>query len=236
MARLQRLYSKVALARSWRWSHAITITGASGSGTSSAIKHLRELLLQDSMWRWRFLSGGDIMRRKATELGMSIEAFAKFNRNNPHIGHDRDCDDELAAFSRGNYVVLESRLAHILAPQAFHVLLVCSLEQRANRCAARYPGRSHDFVQEILRRRDEDDHVRFSALYPRYDWSPADFDLVIDTRDTTKQDLAPLILAAHAKWLEDGAFVGMTVRGAVLPPIILQEERDGYCSGPARQR
>ncbi len=214
----QRLYSKLALAKAWCWSHAVTITGASGCGTSNAILHLQKLLTQAEIWRWRFLSGGDIMRRKTVECGMNkIEDFVAFNRNNPQAGHDRDCDGELAAFGKGNYVVMESRLSHILAPHAFHVQFICPLEIRAERCRDRYPGKSLDYVRGVLQQRDADDHARFAAMYPGYDWPCSDFDLVVDTSKIEKQEVAPLILAKHAEWLEEKATLGMIVRGATLP-------------------
>lgn len=214
----QRLYSKVALAKAWCWSHTITITGASGCGTSNAILHLQRLLTQAEIWRWRFLSGGDIMRRKAAECGMkSIEAFTQFNRANPQAGHDGDCDRELAAFGRGNYVVMESRLSHILAPQAFHVQFICPLEIRAERCRDRYPGKPLDFIQSAIYQRDQDDYHRFSLMYPHYDWPCSDFDLVVDTSKTEKEKVAPHILDAHTTWLSQKSALGMIVRGATPP-------------------
>ena len=187
-------YSKAARAPTRYASDIITITGATGVGTSTALNGLRGALGMP----WRFVSGGSIMREFAVKNAMSIEEFAAHNREHPEEGWDRKCDDMLAAFGRQNFTVIEARLAHAFVPHAFHVLLVCDIATRARR-------RPADFESALSRilRRDDDDVYRYAKLYPGCLWSVDDFDLVIDTAREVPAAVCKSIIMSHAVWRAD---------------------------------
>lgn len=189
-------FSKKKLVPKEYLSHVITITSETGVGSSTLLKTLREYY-GDS---WNYASGGSVMREKAAGLGMSIEEFAEYNREHPEKGYDLECDKMLAAFGRQNYTVIESRMAHMLVPHAFHVRLVCHVHERARRRARDEPEIPELEIRERIVKRDHDDSTRLEALYPGCLWEDRDFNLVIDTEQHTPPQVLQFIVEARASW------------------------------------
>ncbi len=180
-------------------SHVLTITGQSGVGTSTTMKSLEQALGP----AWNYASAGAWMRQKASALGMSIEAFAAFNRENPGRGYDRMCDEAMAAYGRQNYTVIEGRLPHFFAPHSFHVLLTCDYRIRAERRSL-HPDFARFDVSDIadqLRKRDRDDETRYAELYGQGLFARELFDVHIDTIYPQEQ-MAEFILDRHEEWTD----------------------------------
>jgi cytidylate kinase len=190
-------YARAAVASPAHLSHSITITSETGVGASTTIKALQQRLGPNL---WRFVSAGAIMRGFAADLGLTIEEFAEYNRENPTDRYDEDCDAAMAAYAKQNHTMLEGRLPHVFAPHSYRVLLVCPLPVRADRRHADEPAASLTQVMERIRKRDEDDHARYQKLYPGYFWPHQDFDLVLDTSVLTPAEVADEILSGNRKW------------------------------------
>ena len=142
------------------------------------------------------------MRAKAIELGFSnIEAFATYNREHPEARHDVECDMMISKFAEHDYVICEGRLPHAFMPCAFHVLLVCDIEVRANRRQGDFPNLSKGATHTSILKRDDDDEARYGKLYPGTNWPQTDFDLVVDTAAHSKRGVSYLVLDGHCAWL-----------------------------------
>ena len=187
-----------------RYSNQITITSASGVGSSTLIGRLQARYMKAP---YRFVSGGGMFRERAKQFNFAtIEEFAAYNRANPQQGHDAWCDRQLASFAKQNFTIIESRLAHAFAPMAFHVLLVCDLEKRAARRHADSIGTTtFDDMSAKLRKRDADDEARYSKLYPGCIWSTQDYDLVIDTGIHSKEETETAVIEGHKEWVRKHA-------------------------------
>ena len=190
-------YSKYAQLPKTYFTHQIAISGATGVGTSTTVKNLKDRLDDP---RWKSVSAGAIMRGFARERGIAIEELAKYNRVHPEAGYDRRCDDATRAEGLDDYRILEGRLAHVFAPKAFHVLLKCPGDVRALR---RYGDDVYVSVNDgkkLINDRDTADNKRYAKLYPGCLWPESDFDLVLDTSKLSPGDVVQKILTAHKKW------------------------------------
>lgn len=192
-------YSKAAILEKTEWffSGSITITGAAATGTSTVSHTLFERLGHP----WRLVSAGRLMRQQAKKLGLAtIEEFVTYCQEQPNQDHDRKCDGKIADFGRQNQVITEARLGHVFVPQAFHVLLECPIDIRAQRRQAQLTGKSFDQVVDLLSRRDDADQARFDSLYPGSTWPASDFDLVINTASLLPGQIVNEITQAHLTW------------------------------------
>lgn len=157
---------------------------------------------------WRFVSAGDIMRQAAKRHSITIEHLAKLCREDPaQMPEDERCDRMIEDFGRQNYVVAEGRLVHVFVPSAFHVLLTCPLEVRAERrhTDSRDTGLDLEEVTRLIRVRDEDDRARYEKMYPGCLWPSESFNLVIDTRECAPEQVVRAIEIGHTGWVHDNA-------------------------------
>ena len=178
------------------FQHQLSITGATGVGTTSLVKALKKRLPGPYPYRW--ISAGQFMRERADQLGMTIDQLAKHNRDHPEEGHDRWCDNRVAAFAQTDWLVCESRLSHFFLPKAFKVLLLCSLDLRAQRRQRDFPHRSLDDVREEIRVRDDNDNARYVQIYGEDClWGREKFDLVLHTSSYTTDWLADELLDVY---------------------------------------
>ena len=187
------------------FKHQIAITGKTGVGSSTTLKNLKATM---GTSRWRFVSGGDIMREFAKRLDMTIEEFARMNREHPDRGYDRQCDQMLGDIGRKDNVIVEGRLPHIWVLTAFKVCLVCPIDVRTTRRLKDFPDRSRDEVADLITKRDADDDARYELLYPGCLWPGSDFDLVIDTSEMIPELVTEKILTTHARWVEENVRLG----------------------------
>lgn len=188
------------------FEHQISITGDTGVGTSSLFKALKELL-EDEPYRW--VSGGILMRQRASEHGMSMPDFAKHCRLHPEEGHDRWCDEQIAKLAETDWMICEGRLAHFFMPHAFHVSLICGMDKRVARRSVD-EGRSPSQVRREIKQRDYNDVTRYRNLYGHEClWHPFKFSLVLSSERDSPSQLATQLLREHQKWLAGWRRVGV---------------------------
>lgn len=153
------------------------------------------------------------MRSFADDRGMSIEEFAAYCKDHPHEDYDKRCDEIIRSFGLQNFVFIEGRLPHVLAPHAFHVLLVCEdldvlarrrfndIKKKAVAKNRSYPKLSE--VRKKIEQRDKDDNERYEKLYPGCLWSEDDYDCVIDTSYMKPRAVIGKIVALRTLWLRE---------------------------------
>jgi Cytidylate kinase len=143
------------------------------------------------------------MRAKAAELGMSIEEFARYNREHPEKGYDKWCDDTIEQLAKHNWVVVEGRLPHIFMPYAYRIKLVCSDEIRAvRRQAQEFPDLTFEEVLQRIKERDGNDNARYETLYPGCLWRDGDFDLVVNTERPTPEQTLYYVLREYESFIK----------------------------------
>ncbi len=196
-------YSRQNLFRSEILPFLITITSLTAAGKTSLMKALK-VKFESGKIKMNFISAGGIMRDIAKESGfLSIEAFAKHNRDHPEDGYDLECDNRVRKIGEKDHQVIEGRLPHIFVPKGFHILLRCPLEVRAWR---RYEWQNPDElslndVMWSIAQRDDDDQLRYETLYPGCIWADSDFNLIIDSSIMTIDEEVRAIILGWRKWL-----------------------------------
>src|SRR3989344_1146452 len=176
-----------------------TLTGASASGKSATVDILRTRLIG-----FKFISSGEIFRGFGKEIGMEIEEFAQYNLEHPELDYDRQREAAVAHACSSGATFAETRIPHNI-PRAFHILVKCSLEERSRRRQQhpKYRHLSVPQVMERLHRRDLNDQLRYGIMYPDYNWSGQDFDIVLSTHGhgSTPEEIANKILRRHEWWV-----------------------------------
>ena len=173
-------------------SSVITVSGLSGSGTSTVC----ELVAERS--GFRYINAGAIFRTLAGEDGLSLAEFGQRAEADARV--DRRLDDRLAreaAEAKGG-VILEGRLTGWMSiryqQEALKVWLEADIEARAKRVAGR-EGQSPAEARLAIEQRERSEGIRYAANYgiDIRDLSP--YDLVIDSVRLTPAELAQRILA-----------------------------------------
>ncbi len=187
-------------------------------------------LLRQHYPDYEFVYAGGIMRELAKERGLSVEEFARMLKEYPELDNLIDLRSREAALKPGERMI-EGRCAHIMAPEAYSVCLICDLPKRTDR---RFDDEVKEYLKKpeaertgpppnkmnVLRaicRRDMDDNARYTLLYPGYKWSTDndDYDLVINTHFDSKEKAFEKVVAGYEKWLSESVLVGSDVSSLV---------------------
>ncbi|HYC34596.1 MAG TPA: cytidylate kinase family protein, partial [Candidatus Paceibacterota bacterium] len=164
------------------------IFGMAGTGTSSTGKILAKEL------DYPFISGGDVARMTAQELGITLNEIDELAKTDKKIDVLRD--DLLREFGNTHpNCVIEARLGWFVIPDSFKVKLFCSDEVRYGRIMKR-EGKSLEQVIEETKHREDAIRERFFNHYGiDFDKETGDdrFDLVIDTGLHSLDEVVALI-------------------------------------------
>lgn len=154
----------------------ITIFGMAGTGTSSTGKELARQL------NYPFISGGDIARSTASELGMTVNQIDILSKEDKK--YDLLRDERLKKFGEEHPdCVIEARLGWFNVPDSLKIKLFCSDDVRINRIMVR-ENKSYDQVLSETMEREGAIRERFKNYYNLdfdKETSDSNFDLVIDT-------------------------------------------------------
>lgn len=168
---------------------SITISGMPGSGKSTVAELLKDKL------GLRYVYSGMIFRETAKKYNMSLEEFGKYCEKNSKI--DKELDDRQLEILRKGGVILEGRLSGWLAHRnkipAFKVSLVADLDTRAQRIVKREEGSIEKRKKEILER-ERSEFLRYKKYYKIDIKDNSIYDLVIDTKDRTPEDIVDIII------------------------------------------
>jgi cytidylate kinase len=160
--------------------------------------------------RWATTRGYDLVsagmrfRAMARERGISLEAFGRAAEKDPSI--DRALDAAIlgevrAKDAAGAHVVVDGRIqAYLLSREGIRcvkVLVDAPLEVRAQRIARR-EGESVANAKRELLARETSERVRYKAIYGIDLDDASVFDLAIDSRDKTPEEIVSTIAARVA--------------------------------------
>jgi len=175
----------------------IAISGPHGSGKSTIAKAIaKELNL-------RYVSAGEIFRKKAKELGLDIIEFSKYVAEHPEI--DIEIDEEMKKEARKGNVVLDSQLAYWMVRELnpISILVIANKEDRIRRIMQR-EGVSYEKAKEDVEIRDRIEKERFKRLYGVDLWNLNDFHVVINTSKLTKEESIKVAVSVCKALLEGG--------------------------------
>ena len=155
----------------------ITISGTPGSGKSSVAK----ILAKD--FGYDYISVGDFRRKKAKELGMSIDEYNK--KGERDFSTDEDADNYQKSFVDKNNLVLDSRLGFHFLPNSYKILLIVSDKEATKRIFGRIRDnekyKSPEETLMSLKKRQISDTLRYKKYYDVDCNDKKNFDLTIDT-------------------------------------------------------
>jgi len=168
----------------------ITISGPPGSGKTTVAK-----LLSGEM-NYPLISGGEIFRRMADEMKMSLVDFSHYAEE--HVEIDMKIDEEIVRRAREmEDVVIDSRLSgwmmHIHNIPAFKIYIDASPKVRAERIRRRDGGKLEDVMRDMLIR-EESERKRYMKIYGIDYEDLSVYDLVISTDDLKPEDVLQRIL------------------------------------------
>ncbi len=185
-------------------SHSFAISGRSATGKSTLFNQLRQHFESES--KFAANSAGMFFRTCGARLGMTIEQFGEHCKTSD-IDYDLLCDTQQETLGQRDHVILEGHYVELFTPMSFHILTYAPPKVRAERRQkeAGYNYLPIEQVAKLLEERDARDNERIMARYGTRGWATADFDAVINTEKTAKEDMLAAVLSEHAQWLKKNA-------------------------------
>ncbi len=175
----------------------IAVSGPPGSGKTTLAKKLANSL------EYRYVCGGEIFRREAQKLNMTLEEFSKYVEEHPEV--DIKLDNYLAEEAKNLRVVVDSRLSGWLMKKhgikGFKIYVDASPEERARRIQKRDGGRIEDIMRKMLER-EESEVKRYQMLYGADYRNRAIYDLVLYTDYMSEEEVFSKALEEYEKWLK----------------------------------
>ncbi|MCR8432952.1 MAG: cytidylate kinase family protein [Crenarchaeota archaeon] len=178
----------------------ILFSGPHASGKTTVAKAISEKL------GLRYFSTGELFRKKAKELGMSLIEFTKYVDEHPEVDYEIDsiAKEEI---KKGD-VVLDSQLAYFFAKEIndpdiikISIMLHAPLKTRIERLMER-ENLTYDEAAKELSVREKREYTRFKRLYNVDLWRPDDFDVIVNTSNMDKNSVIDLCLAIVEKLIK----------------------------------
>ncbi len=166
----------------------VTISGLPGTGTTTVAKILAERL------GYKLISAGEVFRKMAKEMNMSLEEFSEYAKENPEI--DRKLDEmqkELA--EKEENVVVEGRLSGWFVNAHLRVWLYCDKDRRYERIAKR----ENISFEEAKRRTEEREKLEKERYKKFYGIDLEDisiYDLAVNSGNFKPEEIVEIILKA----------------------------------------
>jgi predicted cytidylate kinase len=167
----------------------ITISGTPGSGKSTVAKILEKRL------GLNYIYSGMIFRQLAEEHNMKLKEFGKYCEENSEI--DKKLDDRQLEILKKGDIILEGRLAGWIAHKnkipALKVSIDTDIDTRASRIVNREKG-SIEFRKKEIIERERSEAIRYKNYYNIDLKDRSIYDIVIDSKDKTPNEIAELII------------------------------------------
>lgn len=174
----------------------ITISGRIGAGKSSVAKELSKRL------GLRYYSAGDYMRGLAREKGMSLIEFSRIAEENNE--YDKNIDSWLKELGeKEDDFIVDARLGYFFIPDSFKIFLDIDEREAAERIFKQgreeNKGLGFEEILKEIRLREKSQKLRYKKYY-NIDFPQLEsFDLIIDTKGKTVENIVEEIIEALPK-------------------------------------
>jgi cytidylate kinase len=185
--------------------HIITIAGKPASGKSTSAKLVAKSL------GYAHYSTGDLFRELAAEQNKDVLQLNLHAERDTSIDHKVDERQKTLGLTEDNFVI-DARLGWHFIPNSFKVYLDLDTLHGAERILANpdierdskedIPQDPHEY-SKVLTARLESESRRYKALYDADGHDRSNFDLVIDTKTNSPEQVSTLIIDAFTAWLAD---------------------------------
>src|SRR3989338_4940166 len=164
---------------------SIVISGPIASGSTTAAKLLSQKL------KIPYKSAGDFFREYMLSHNIPLPQKEKIPDE-----VERKADEELTQLAENSSIIIDGLYTGYFArenPQVLKVLLTCDEDERIRRALER--THTHKETAEDVKRRDAAHDAKFRKLYADENFlDPKFFDLVIDTTNTSKEQVVGKVL------------------------------------------
>ncbi len=152
----------------------ITFSGLHGAGKSTYAKDIAE------HFNLRYISAGDLFRRRAQELGLTVTALTDLAAGDGSI--DKELDERTLREAEKGSVVLDGQLTGWMAGEFadIRVYLKASLDTRVARLARRDSLHPEEARKEMLHREAEE-RERYKSLYGIDVADTSIYEVILDT-------------------------------------------------------
>lgn len=178
----------------------ITIAGDLASGKSRVTDILRQDL------NYEIYRNGEYVRKLAKEKGLNITSFNEYLKDHPEI--DRQIEKSAAEYAKTHdNLIVDARLGWYAIPNSFKIYLKVDIDVAAKRAFEdenRKETEKFETIEEQkadMIRRYKLENERFFKLYGVRKEDMSNYDLVVDTTNSTVEKTAKLIEEEYRKWL-----------------------------------
>lgn len=178
----------------------ITIAGDLASGKSRVTDILRQDL------NYEIYRNGEYVRKLAKEKGLNITSFNEYLKDHPEI--DQQIEKSAAEYAKTHdNLIVDARLGWYAIPNSFKIYLKVDIDVAAKRAFEdenRKETEKFETIEEQkadMIRRYKLENERFFKLYGVRKEDMSNYDLVVDTTNSTVEKAAKLIEEEYRKWL-----------------------------------
>ena len=178
----------------------ITIAGDLASGKSRVTDILRQYL------NYEIYRNGEYVRKLAKEKGLNITSFNEYLKDHPEI--DQQIEKSAAEYAKTHdNLIVDARLGWYAIPNSFKIYLKVDIDVAAKRAFEdenRKETEKFETIEEQkadMIRRYKLENERFFKLYGVRKEDMSNYDLVVDTTNSTVEKTAKLIEEEYRKWL-----------------------------------
>ena len=178
----------------------ITIAGDLASGKSRVTDILRQDL------NYEIYRNGEYVRKLAKEKGLNITSFNEYLKDHPEI--DQQIEKSAAEYAKTHdNLIVDARLGWYAIPNSFKIYLKVDIDVAAKRAFEdenRKETEKFETIEEQkadMIRRYKLENERFFKLYGVRKEDMSNYDLVVDTTNSTVEKTAKLIEEEYRKLL-----------------------------------
>lgn len=152
---------------------------------------------------WEYYSTGVVQRGIAQAMGITTLELNHIAETDKSI--DEKIDGVFASLDAKDNVVIDSRMAWHFLPNSFHVRLIVSPEEAANRILRDTTRDAEKYASSLVAIRDIEartvsERSRYKNTYKVDVAKIVNYDLIIDTEFLSPETVTELIIAAYTMW------------------------------------